>query len=706
MTSIRRPDSLPIPVTTPRTTEAAKAPQASAPVAPAATNTVKAPVSSFDTGAPRGVTPAQLAPAPLDLQAEKAKQAINKSFAYLNQQGLGRTDSASAYSPRSVQTDELGMTHVRLDRTHEGVKVLGEQIISHLGVDGEVSSITGGQTVIPAGLGTEKLAVGNDKALEIAAKAFAEGAGKGVGGKTDDNGVTLERVIYQDANGEYRNGYRAEFTNLLGDNHPLRMNYLVDAQTGAIAEKWNQIGGLDLHVLEQTAPVEVKASASPNLPIKDKTTVESKITISEDVSIDKLAVGIDIDHSWKGDLSITLTSPSGKTATIHNRTGGSQDDVKGDFDLSVFAGESSKGEWTLSVTDHASRDEGHFNHWGLNVLGTRASEPTEPTEPNPGVGDDTSMYSGKVDLATTPRADGTFSLNDPNRGKGVVTKDAQNKSSASNPVDIVDNNDIWGESTDPARNAAAVDAHYGAQMTYDFFRDILGRDSIDGKGEALQSHVHIRNNYVNAFWDGKTMNYGDGDGRTAGPLTTLDIAGHEIAHGLTERTAGLIYRNQSGGINESMSDIIGTGVEWYAAQRNPAVQFDWLVGEDAWTPGNGNDDALRYMDDPTKDDYSIDHFSNYPKQTEVHGSSGIMNNAFYLLAQGGTNKTSKQTVESGIGVENSLKIFGRALIHYMTPNTTFAQAREATVKAATDLFGADSTEVATLKQSWSAVGVE
>lgn len=316
------------------------------------------------------------------------------------------------------------------------------------------------------------------------------------------------------------------------------------------------------------------------------------------------------------------------------------------------------------------------------------------------------MYSGTVDLTTTQNADGQYELNDPNRGKGVVTLDAQNKYSASNPVAITDDNDIWGEATDDRRHDAAVDAHYGAQMTYDFYKDILGRDSIDGAGEVMQSNVHIRTNYVNAFWDGTTMNYGDGDGRQAGPLTTLDIAGHEITHGLTERTAGLIYRNESGGINESMSDIMGTGVEWYAAQRNPAVQFDWLVGEDAWTPGNGNDDALRYMDDPTRDNYSIDHYSNYPKQREVHGSSGIMNNAFYLLAEGGTNKTSGMSVDNGIGVEDSLKIFGRALIHYMTPSTTFSQAREATINAATDLYGADSAQVASLQQAWSAVGVE
>ncbi|HLT31877.1 MAG TPA: M4 family metallopeptidase [Myxococcaceae bacterium] len=713
MTSIRPPGSLPLSTPTQRNTETAAPAQApQAPVANAPAAAPRAPVSAFDTGTPRNIARADVAPPPLDLETEKAQQAIDKSLAYLSQQGLSRGNAANAFSPRTVTTDELGMTHVRLDRVHNGIAVLGEQVISHLDQNNEVRNITGGQSVIPAELGTGTPAVSQDAALEIAAEAFASGAGKHVGGKTDENGVSVRHVIYQDVEGEYREGYVAEFTNLLDGDSPLRMNYIVDAQTGAIADLWNQIGGLDLEHLEQSAPVEVKVSDTPNLAIKDKTTIETKLTVTEDVSIDKLAVGLDIDHTWRGDLTIELTSPAGTTVTITDRQGGSQDDVKGEFDLSAFAGESAKGEWTLTVRDNWTRDEGTLNAWGLNILGTRAGEPTDPTdptdptEPTDPAGDDTSLYSGTVHLDTTQNSAGAYELKDPSRGKGVVTLDAENKYSASNPVAITDDNDIWGEATDNRRHDAAVDAHYGAQMTYDFYRDILGRDSIDGKGEVLQSNVHIRTNYVNAFWDGRTMNYGDGDGRTAGPLTTLDIAGHEISHGLTERTAGLIYRGESGGINESMSDIMGTGVEWYAAQRNPAVQFDWLVGEDAWTPGNGNDDALRYMDDPTRDNYSIDHYSNYPRQTEVHGSSGIMNNAFYLLAEGGTNKTSGMSVANGIGVEDSLKIFGRALIHYMTPSTTFSQARAATINAATDLYGADSQQVASLKEAWSAVGVE
>jgi Zn-dependent metalloprotease len=235
------------------------------------------------------------------------------------------------------------------------------------------------------------------------------------------------------------------------------------------------------------------------------------------------------------------------------------------------------------------------------------------------------------------------------------------------------------------------------------YKNVLGRNSIDDKGYALTNNVHLNNNYENAFWDGTQMNYGDGDGTDSGPLTSIDVAGHEISHGMTEKTAGLVYSGQSGGLNESMSDIFGKGVEWYAAQNNPAVKFTWGVGEAIWTPGTPGD-ALRYMDDPTKDGGSIDNASKYKSSLDVHYSSGVANNAFVLMVDGGTNKTSGLKVDKGIGMEDALKIMYRAETVYFTPNETFAQAGAAAVKAATDLFGANSPQAIATQQAWHATG--
>lgn len=546
---------------------------------------------------------------PLALDSAPAQAAIQKALAFIGQQAGGssgpRLLSASAqavdmskdFTPRSVERDELGMTHVRMDRRHEGVRVFGEQVIGHLDRKGEMRDLTGAVATIPAGLGKDPVKLSAKDALAIAGKEF--------NGQTDrSRPPSAERVVFQDKSGQYRAAYHVQMdnvTDLKADQRPRRMNYLVDANTGELLTQYNQLGGIEL------------------------------------------------PHDDHGHPKAAARGPQGSP---------------------------------------------------------RPPTATATPTPAPGQGDDTSLYSGKVDLSTTRNADGTYRLEDSTRGKGVATYDGRNQQRPSGKTQITDNNNTWGEARDPARARAGVDAHYGAQMTYDFMKNVLGRDSIDGKGEKLVSYVHVDRNYVNAFWDGEKMNYGDGDGRTSGPLTTLDIAGHEIAHGLTERTAGLIYEGESGGLNEAMSDIVGTGVEWYASQKNASVKFDWTVGEDAWTPTNGdNTDGLRYMNDPTKDGYSIDNYKDYPRQTEVHGSSGIANNAFYLLVNGGKNRTSGLEVKDGIGMDKGQKIFHRALTTYMTPRTTFAQAREATLKAATDLYGASSAEVQKVRDSWTAVGV-
>lgn len=763
----------------------------------------------------------------LSLNSPDAQKAIKTTLEYINQnslrqnlggQGAQAQGAPLEYTPRNVERDELGMTHVRMDRQHEGVRVFGEQVVSHLDSNGVMQGLTGDAAPIPVGKGTEPVAVGQEQALKMAAQDF---------GSLPDRAPTAQRVVAKGPDGEYHSAWHVQMFNL-SEKPPRHMNYLIDAQSGKLMEKYNQIDSIEIRKAKAAKPLAVEGSAAPNATIPDQGTVNSSIKIDQDVDIQKLKLNLDIDHTYSGDLKVTLTSPSGKSVVVKDRVGGDKDNIKESIDLSQFNGESSKGEWKLLVQDSAAKDTGKLNKWSLNIDGvaktpppapgtvdsvTKTATPNAPIKdnttatstidvpeefdidkfnlnldiahtykgdlkvtltspsgktavvhdhtggstdnvtgqfdlssafagekvkgpwklsvednarqdegtlkswgftatakngkpPEPGTTDDKTLYSGNVKIDSTKNADGTYRLEDSTRGKGIATFDAKGSQRPTNRVNINDNNDKWGESTDPAANRAAVDAQYGSQSTYDFYKNVLGRDSIDGQGERLDSFVHVGSNYVNAFWDGEKMNYGDGDGREAGPLTTLDIAGHEISHGLTERTAGLIYSGESGGLNEAMSDILGTGVEWFASQKNQNVKFDWSVGEDAWTPTNGDPtDALRYMNDPTKDGYSIDNYKDYPRQTEVHGSSGIANNAFYLLANGGTNKTSGQTVPDGIGMEKSLKVYYRALAYYMTPRTTFSQAREATIKAATDLYGATSTEVQRVKDSWGAVGV-
>jgi thermolysin len=337
-------------------------------------------------------------------------------------------------------------------------------------------------------------------------------------------------------------------------------------------------------------------------------------------------------------------------------------------------------------------------------------------------GTGSSLYSGTVNISTslsganyymedTTRRQGTFNMN--NTGNtSTGTGGTQSR--------YTDADDNW-----TATNArAGVDAHYGAAKTFDYYQTVHGRNGIDGNYgpgtttaiangvSIVASRVHFGSGYNNAFWYQNMMSYGDGDGTTFSPLTSTDVCGHEMTHGVTERTANLTYSKESGALNESWSDIMGAMVELYA-DGGVVTTNTWLIGEDIYTPGTAGD-ALRRMDNPNAvgdpDHYSLRLYqgtctpSNANDQCGVHTNSSISNHAYYLMAAGGTNRVSGVAV-TGIGGTDAAKIFYRALTVYMTASTNFAGARTATLNAATDLFGVSSAQYNTVATGWCAVGV-
>lgn len=318
-----------------------------------------------------------------------------------------------------------------------------------------------------------------------------------------------------------------------------------------------------------------------------------------------------------------------------------------------------------------------------------------------------SLYSGTVTVGSSGSGTSYF-LEDLTRKSGVFTFN----NTTSNLSRVTDNNNIF----DSASQKAAVDAQYGATQTLNYFQNIHGRNGIDGVGGPgaitaatnntvglVSSMVHYGSNYNNAYWNGSYMTYGDGDGVTFSPLTTLDICGHEMTHGVTERTAGLTYANESGAINEAVSDIFGALVERYTRGENANT---WKLGEQAYTPQNGTTDALRYLNNPTAAGQPNWYPSRYTGTADnggVHTNSGIANYAFYLMAKGGT--TTRGTTVVGTNADDMAKVWYRALTVYMTSGTNFAGARTATLNAATDLFGAASAQYAAVANGWCAVGV-
>lgn len=327
------------------------------------------------------------------------------------------------------------------------------------------------------------------------------------------------------------------------------------------------------------------------------------------------------------------------------------------------------------------------------------------------------LYSGSVPLQVTARSGG-YELRDATRG-GTYTTDMAGRSdsivcqlfgSCPNGTIVTAPTTTFGNGTGSDPDTAAADAQYGTNVTWDYYKTIHNRNGIFGTGTGSLNRVHYGNGYVNAFWDGEKMTYGDGDGTSYGPLVSLDVAGHEMSHGVTENTSNLTYSGESGGLNEATSDIFGTMVEFYAA--NASDPGDYLIGEEFdLASGVG----FRRMDDPDSDGSSQNCWTTGTKNLDVHYSSGVGNHFFYLLAEGSGTKTiggvqhSSTTCNgstiTGIGRDAAQRIWYRALTTYFTSGTTYAQARTATIRAAGDLFGAGSTQAATVAAAWSAVSV-
>ncbi|MET8812043.1 M4 family metallopeptidase [Streptomyces sp. NPDC004549] len=324
-----------------------------------------------------------------------------------------------------------------------------------------------------------------------------------------------------------------------------------------------------------------------------------------------------------------------------------------------------------------------------------------------GVGN--TQYSGQVPLTTT-QSGSTYTLTDGERG-GHKTYNLNRGSSGTGTL-FSQSSDTWGNGTISDAATAGADAHYGAQETWDFYKNTFGRSGIRNDGVGAYSRVHYGNAYINAFWSDSCfcMTYGDG-ANNADPLTALDVAGHEMSHGVTSNTAGLNYSGESGGLNEATSDIFGTGVEFYA--NNSSDPGDYLIGEKIDINGDGT--PLRYMDKPSKDGASKDSWYSGLGGLDVHYSSGPANHFFYLLSEGSGAKvidgvsydspTADGLPVTGIGRDKALQIWYRALTTKWTSTTNYKAARTGTLAAAGELYGTDSPEYTAVQDAWAGIGV-
>ncbi len=307
--------------------------------------------------------------------------------------------------------------------------------------------------------------------------------------------------------------------------------------------------------------------------------------------------------------------------------------------------------------------------------------------------------SGKK-IIYTDYTNGVYTLLDSTRGKGIETLSLQNQTTIADAKPIIDSTNTWF-SLKSKIDRSALDVHYGAISTYDYFLKQHNRNSIDNKGYKLTNIVHYGQNFVNAYWDGTKMIFGDGDNKI-GPLVSLDIIGHEITHGLTSNTANLLLENESGALNESFSDIFGVIIDFYTRPN----QANWTVAEEV-SP------LIRSLENPSINNDPDTYYGKNWKPIGgtdfggIHSNNGVQNHWFYLLVNGGVGINDKNDTFNveGIGIEKASKIVFRNLVYYLYPQSNYSDARIGSIKATEDLFGGCSKEVESVTNAWYAVGV-
>ena len=361
----------------------------------------------------------------------------------------------------------------------------------------------------------------------------------------------------------------------------------------------------------------------------------------------------------------------------------------------------------------SARDGRIINQWSM--LQTKAS----------GVGN--SQYNGVVPLSTTQQGD-TFTMVDPLRGKGglhggLAVTNANHGTSAGELYAHWSN--TWGDgkqfvdgasTTGANGQTAAVNAMWGLMNTYDMLKNTLGWQSLDGQNNSTYIAVHVNTAYDNAYYSDTCKCMFIGDGSSFNNLGAIDVVGHEMGHGVTAATSNLLYFAESGGLNESASDISGEMVEAYARGGGAGAEIpgkgnDWQMGTEISKSGT----PLRWMYKPSKDGSSPDAWSSTLKRIDVHYSSGPNNRMFYFLSQGsnadkGSDHYSKYLTReplamTGIGTDKAYRIWFKALTTKFTAVTNYADARNKVLAAAQELYGMDSKEAVAVQRAYAAINV-
>jgi Zn-dependent metalloprotease len=338
-----------------------------------------------------------------------------------------------------------------------------------------------------------------------------------------------------------------------------------------------------------------------------------------------------------------------------------------------------------------------------------------------------SQYNGDVPINASMKGQ-LWRLVDPARGKGgPYGANAVTNANHGDTAGAVYTNptNTWGDgkqyvekgsTTSANGQTAAVNAMWGMMNTYDMLKNALGWQSLDGRDSATYIAAHVNSAYDNAYYDDACRCMYIGDGSFFNSLGSIDVIGHEMSHGVTAATANLRYAGESGGLNESSSDIGGEVVEAYAragaqGAAIPATGNDWVLGQEISKTGQ----PLRWMYRPSLDQRSPDAWSLTLGSLDVHYSSGPNNRMFYFLAQGSNADpasdrysrflTARPAAMTGIGLDAAYRIWFRALSTKFTSTTNYAQARALVLAAAQELYGKASRQAVAVQRAYAAINV-
>lgn len=313
-------------------------------------------------------------------------------------------------------------------------------------------------------------------------------------------------------------------------------------------------------------------------------------------------------------------------------------------------------------------------------------------------------YSGLRQITCDSIATDSFVLHDHTRGKGILTMDVRVISVDDSSRHFLDADNFWNN-VNAYQDEVATDVHFGSAATYDFFKTVFNRNSYDDSGALIYSKVHYLNKYNNANWNGTSANYGDGDGTRYRPLTSLDICAHELTHAVTGATARLRYRNESGALNESFSDVFAKAVEYMF----DSAGMDWYIGRKIVI---NSTTGLRSMSNPHESKFPKYYYGQYyytgnQDNGGVHYNSSVQNFWFYLLCKGGSGmrEDGKPYTVQAIGIEKATEVAYANLTAYLSNFSEFIDATYFSLDAAAMMFGQGSFEYQQIENAWYAVGL-